>query len=56
VFHGNPQVYGYIAESLRGFPDNRSFLELLERSGLVPQSRVPLFLGFLHLTVVRRGG
>ena len=54
VFHGNPEVYGYIAESLRHFPDNRAFCALLEAKGLHVLRHVPVFLGFLHITVVRR--
>ncbi len=54
IFHGNPEVYGYIAESLRHFPDNRAFCDLLEINGLHVLRHVPVFLGFLHITLVRR--
>ena len=54
LMHGNPEVYGYIAESLRSFPDAAAFLRLLESEGFELQSERVLFFGFLRATVVRK--
>lgn len=51
-FHRNAEVYGYIAESLKTFPGNREFLGLLKKTGFQVIKFKPIFLGFLHITVV----
>jgi len=54
VLHGNPEVYGYIAESLKLFPDRVQLRRAMEQSGLhLVDSRL-LFFGMLELTVVER--
>ena len=54
IYHRNPEVYGYIAESLKHFPDNKSFCALLEQSGFAIIEHIPRFAGLMHLTVVRK--
>jgi demethylmenaquinone methyltransferase/2-methoxy-6-polyprenyl-1,4-benzoquinol methylase len=53
-FHRNSEVYGYIAESLRHFPDNAAFCALLESAGFTIKVYAPRFLGLLHITVVTK--
>ena len=54
VMHGNGEVYGYIAESLRHFPDSAGFRSLLEEVGFSVLRYDPVFLGFLRITVAER--
>ena len=56
LFHGNPEVYSYIAESLSLFPDAVELLALLRSHGFIhPRSRM-LLGGFLALTVAQKPG
>jgi hypothetical protein len=44
VLHGKPEIYAYIAESLRFFPNRVQLHELLARHGLpVTQSKLFFF-------------
>ncbi len=53
VLHGNPEIYGYIAESLRLFPDRPALHSLLAESGLpVTQSKRFIF-GIVELIICR---
>ncbi|WP_319478613.1 class I SAM-dependent methyltransferase [Marispirochaeta aestuarii] len=54
VCHGNPEVYGYIAESLKSFPDQAEFLRLLEDFGFSPVHYLPRMFGMLRITVIRK--
>ncbi|WP_319416297.1 class I SAM-dependent methyltransferase [Marispirochaeta aestuarii] len=54
VYHGNPEVYGYIAESLKSFPDQAEFLRLLEGFGFSPVHYLPRMFGMLRITVIRK--
>jgi len=54
VYHGNPEVYGYIAESLKSFPDQAEFLRLLESRGFSPLQYLPRMFGMLRITVIRK--
>jgi ubiquinone/menaquinone biosynthesis methyltransferase len=49
VLHGNGEVYGYIAESLKTFPDNRELAALLVRAGFRNVALDPLFGGMTQL-------
>lgn len=51
LFHGNPEVYSYIAESLAHFPHSTDFLALLRRRGFVRARSKMLLGGFLALTL-----
>lgn len=52
--HGKPCVYGYIAESLRRFPDRDALAAKLEKAGLAVQQRRYFFGGLLELTFADR--
>ncbi|WP_319560101.1 class I SAM-dependent methyltransferase [Marispirochaeta sp.] len=54
VYHGNPEVYGYIAESLKSFPDQADFLRLLGDYGFSPVHYIPRMFGMIRITVVRK--
>lgn len=54
LLHGNPDVYGYIADSLRRYPDRTALRALFETKGLrLVKSRL-CFLGLLEITVFER--
>jgi ubiquinone/menaquinone biosynthesis methyltransferase len=54
VFHRNPDIYAYLAESLRHFPDRVALRRLLAEAGFkVTASRV-LFFGFIELVVFEK--
>lgn len=54
LLHGNPEVYGYIAESLRRFPDHREFLKLLRRKGFEKIRTKRYFLGLVAIITARK--
>jgi demethylmenaquinone methyltransferase/2-methoxy-6-polyprenyl-1,4-benzoquinol methylase len=54
ILHGNPDIYAYLAESLRHFPDRAQFKHLLAETGFrVVSSRI-LFFGFIELVVFEK--
>ncbi len=54
LFHGNPSVYTYIAQSLRAFPDRQQLNALIRGHGFVTQRSEPYFFGIIQiLTVVK---
>jgi|SRR3954451_25458738 ubiquinone/menaquinone biosynthesis methyltransferase len=56
ALHRNHEVYGYIAESLRRYPDRMQLRRLLQDKGFrVEQSRLHFF-GITELIVVRKAG
>ena len=52
--HRSPQVYGYIAESLRRFPDRRQLRAHLAEAGLDIADSKRFYGGVLELTLCRR--
>ena len=48
VLHGNPDVYGYIADSLRRYPDRPTLRAQLQTHGLAPRSSQRFFGGLLE--------
>ncbi|MBN2738218.1 MAG: ubiquinone/menaquinone biosynthesis methyltransferase [Spirochaetales bacterium] len=54
VFHGNAEVYGYIAESLKEFPDARAFSRLVETKGFKIKGKQSFFFGLLCITVAEK--
>jgi len=48
-FHGNKEVYGYIAESLKLFPDNQNLILMLKDKGFINIKRKNLFFGFTQI-------
>lgn len=49
VLHGNGEVYGYIAESLKSFPDGRELKSLLAHAGFRNVVLTPLFGGMVQI-------
>ena len=55
LLHGTPEIHGYVAESLRVFPDRGQLLEnFLEQGFRVPAGR-RFFLGITEVTILRKG-
>ena len=55
LLHRNPEVYGYIAQSLRHFPDRARLRQCLARHGLAVTASRRYFGGIMERVVVRRG-
>ncbi|MDZ8119715.1 ubiquinone/menaquinone biosynthesis methyltransferase [Pontiella agarivorans] len=55
LLHGNPDVYGYIADSLKLYPDRTELRERFEKRGFVPQKRTLLFGGMLEISRFKKG-
>jgi len=49
ILHGNPEVYGYIADSLKSFPAKDEFYDMLKSLGFKNIRIKILFFGFLQL-------
>jgi demethylmenaquinone methyltransferase/2-methoxy-6-polyprenyl-1,4-benzoquinol methylase len=54
LLHRNPEVYGYIAESLRLFPDRVQLRDTFRQKGFSIVSQRLYFLGITELLVVRK--
>ncbi len=53
IFHAKPQVYGYIAESLRVFPDRDALYILLSKHNLVVRRSKRFFFGIVEAIICR---
>ncbi|MEX2443217.1 MAG: ubiquinone/menaquinone biosynthesis methyltransferase [Alkalispirochaeta sp.] len=53
LLHGNPDAYGYIAESLRRFPARSQFLHLLRVGGFGSVSEQRFFFGIIAVIIAR---
>jgi len=56
VLHRNPEVYGYIPESLRRFPDRDALRRVFEDKGFTIVASRLYFFGVTELLVVRKAG
>lgn len=56
LFHGNPHVYGYLADSLRLFPSRTDLREVFREAGLEIREGATRFLGMVELLVARKRG
>jgi ubiquinone/menaquinone biosynthesis methyltransferase len=54
LLHGTPEIHGYIAESLKGFPNRPRLLDLLRGEGLTVISSRRFFLGMTEILLLRR--
>lgn len=54
VFHRNPDIYGYIADSLKAFPDKKELHLLLEAAGFTEISIKSYFFGFISLITFKK--
>ena len=53
-FHGNREIYAYIAESLKRFPDRIRIKEMFKNSGFDIIFCKTLFFGILEILIVRK--
>lgn len=49
ILHKNPDIYGYIAESLKAYPNRKNFDKLLSECGFKNIKRKKLFFGFTEI-------
>ena len=56
IFHGDPGVYTYIAESLAHFPDRRQLAMLFRSQGFEVQSSELFFCGIVQRITLRKSG
>ena len=54
IFHRNPEVYGYIAESLKQFPDQATFQGMLEEAGFRLKLYRACMFGLVRITVAEK--
>jgi demethylmenaquinone methyltransferase/2-methoxy-6-polyprenyl-1,4-benzoquinol methylase len=54
LLHGNPEVYSYIAASLRQFPDRATFHQLLKESGFTGVDSRTFFFGVMERVIMRK--
>ena len=55
MLHKNHEVYAYIAESLKAYPDRCTLKKKLMSAGLVPQHIERLFFGMVEIIVCQKG-
>ncbi len=55
LLHGNPDVYGYIADSLKLYPDRTELRERFKARGFIPQKSKLLFGGMLEISRFIKG-
>jgi demethylmenaquinone methyltransferase/2-methoxy-6-polyprenyl-1,4-benzoquinol methylase len=56
IFHGDPEVYGYIAESLASFPDSRELAGLCRSQGFEVQGSTRHCFGIVQCLTLRKPG
>lgn len=56
VFHRDPHVYGYIADSLRRFPARATLRREFQGAGLTVRDGLPRFMGMIEILWVRKDG
>jgi ubiquinone/menaquinone biosynthesis methyltransferase len=54
LFHNNPDIYGYIAESLRAYPDRRTLKKKVLSHGFTEFHSRTFFLGLIELFDFRK--
>jgi demethylmenaquinone methyltransferase/2-methoxy-6-polyprenyl-1,4-benzoquinol methylase len=54
VFHRDPHVYGYIADSLRRFPARSGLRHVFRSAGLTIREGLPRFFGMIEILLVRK--
>jgi len=54
ILHGNPDIYAYLAESLRHFPDRRQLRRMLAAAGFCEITSRVLFFGFIELVTFEK--
>ena len=54
LLHGTPEIHGYVAESLRAFPDRGKLLKILHEQGFGVSADRRFLLGITGVTVLRK--
>jgi len=54
IYHRNPEVYGYISESLKQFPPKENFIKLLKDTGFKEITFKRQFFGFIFLVTLKK--
>lgn len=54
LLHGNPEIYSYLAASLRQFPDRKVFHKLLEENGFTKIESRLFFFGVIERVTFRK--
>ena len=54
LLHGTPEIHGYVAESLRAFPDRGRLLEIFREHGFGVSAGRRFFLGITGLLILRK--
>lgn len=56
LLHGTPEIHGYVAESLRAFPDRGRLMEIFREHGFGVSAGRRFFLGITGLLILRKEG
>ncbi|MGE5284863.1 MAG: ubiquinone/menaquinone biosynthesis methyltransferase [Actinomycetota bacterium] len=54
LLHGTPEIHGYVAESLRGFPGPNRMREIFREQGFLVTDSRRFFLGITGILVLRK--
>jgi len=54
IYHRNPEVYGYISESLKRFPPKNEFIQLAKETGFKSITFKRQFFGFIFLAALEK--
>ena len=54
LLHGNPNIYGYIAASLKSFPSRSELQSRCQQADLIIKKRKLLFFGFLEMILLEK--
>jgi demethylmenaquinone methyltransferase/2-methoxy-6-polyprenyl-1,4-benzoquinol methylase len=54
LLHGTPEIHGYVAESLRGFPCRNRMREIFREQGFDVSTELRFFLGITGILVLRK--
>lgn len=54
LLHGTPEIHGYVAESLRAFPDRRKLLEIFQEYGFRVSTGRRFLFGITGMTILRK--
>lgn len=56
ILHGNPRIYGYIAESLDRFPDRRTLRAMFREYGFIDIVSWRRMFGMVEITAYKKAG
>jgi demethylmenaquinone methyltransferase/2-methoxy-6-polyprenyl-1,4-benzoquinol methylase len=54
LLHGTPEIHGYVAESLRGFPCRNRMREIFREQGFDVSTELRFILGITGILVLRK--